>query len=1136
MAGGEEGEKAVPGTIGEQRLHPNTAGGEFLLDLLRGNIQTNNEAFLNTNDNKPKPKTMGASSFSAEEAWQLTDPAVAALGPSHPFHTREAIHDHALPPLQNPHAWLNSSPPNIDYPYHHHTRHSDVSPDHSLPCSLDPLLRPPLDPYDRLTPFTGFLDPCHNKPYDKPLLHSFGTPCAVDAASAHLYGSANGALGVPRAPETPWRAGLPRPGMGVEGGTWPYGHQPKSLFSGNETGSVGSSENHQPTFPGDIGHLQQNPPQFSGNGADFFEHLRGLSRIPENGFSAGSFVTLDSPGIVNENPKSVGGNPSTGNIAPYGNINFVEGNPSSCNLGANGKHNCFGGNGEGPIGLVPSQLRATVAQERHTTSEGCLDGYLKFGSIAWHSERDECNSEGNLINITQKCDNKKFELRPGDNALPDVKLPHKLQGERNVVRLLSRPPSNRQVPGNLTVPEEGVCLEDSKGRDKYLSIRAIDKPISNVARAAIKGTSDLSQGRKEIVHGKTTAFCMINSVHTDDRKQEADQKFSIETEKDSIQSASRGIRRGRSDLTRKAGIRNGAVLGVNTTERDVSELSKESTGINVNGANLETRSLKFRDGNFHKPREDLKKYRGNQQEWRMKQSQAEDQMQSGDLDSFSTIAGQFSALEVNECESCDFNDSFKKCSSSKNCWPDTSCSQPLASQLKNPRRPSGSMLHSVPASAIEQSRKELHYGAHPNGKHEFAIERRRQEKHRIDSTRGGYEEFGKKDGGFRGMTAHLKLVDDHDSGAKLDSKNNLNIPRLYKDLDSDTNQGMLAANQHRRQQFLRIRRKEIHYRADLEMFTPQFLLIYQSLIPGKEEEAKRKQLIICLETLITREWPGAQLHLYGSCANAFGVSNSDIDVCLSIDDKQSTKPELVLKLADILQAEDMQNVQALTHARVPIVKFTDPTTDISCDICINNILAVVNTKLLHDYAQIDVRLQQLAFMVKYWAKRRQINETYQGTLSSYAYVLMCIHFLQQRKPAILPCLQEMETTYKVTIDKIECAYYDQVDNLKYYGAENKETLGQLLFAFFDYWAFRHDYSNSVISVRTGGLLSKNEKDWTRRIGNERHLICIEDPFEISHDLGRVVDKHSIRVLKEEFQRAVEIMQHDPDPCVTLFKP
>lgn len=85
-------------------------------------------------------------------------------------------------------------------------------------------------------------------------------------------------------------------------------------------------------------------------------------------------------------------------------------------------------------------------------------------------------------------------------------------------------------------------------------------------------------------------------------------------------------------------------------------------------------------------------------------------------------------------------------------------------------------------------------------------------------------------------------------------------------------------------------------------------------------------------------------------------------------------------------------LQALTRARVPIAKLMDPVTELSCDICVNNLLAVVNTKLLKDYAQIDERLRQLAFIVKHWAKSRRVNETYQGTLSSYAWVaLLLIH-------------------------------------------------------------------------------------------------------------------------------------------------
>lgn len=76
----------------------------------------------------------------------------------------------------------------------------------------------------------------------------------------------------------------------------------------------------------------------------------------------------------------------------------------------------------------------------------------------------------------------------------------------------------------------------------------------------------------------------------------------------------------------------------------------------------------------------------------------------------------------------------------------------------------------------------------------------------------------------------------------------------------------------------------------------------------------------------------------------------------------------------------------------------------------NNILAIVNTKLLRDYGLIDQRLMQLVFVVKLWAKRRQVNDSYRGTLSSYCYVLMCIHLLQQRSPPILPCLQAMQAT------------------------------------------------------------------------------------------------------------------------------
>ncbi|XP_021728697.1 UTP:RNA uridylyltransferase 1-like [Chenopodium quinoa] len=428
----------------------------------------------------------------------------------------------------------------------------------------------------------------------------------------------------------------------------------------------------------------------------------------------------------------------------------------------------------------------------------------------------------------------------------------------------------------------------------------------------------------------------------------------------------------------------------------------------------------------------------------------------------------------------------------------------VSGQLDHPGLPDGSSLKSVLVSDIEQSLLNDHGGLADNGASHDEIDDLSEQL--VDSVLGDDQS-----------------AENNDTSAKKKQ------PR-DKDFRSDARGKWILS------QRIRNSRRLTECRRDIDRLDAPFLAIYESLIPVEEEKAKQKQFLALLEKLVCKEWPNAKVYVYGSCANSFGVSKSDIDVCLAIDDLYINKVDMLLKLAEILKSDNLQDVQALTRARVPIVKLMDPVTGISCDICINNVLAVVNTKLLRDYGEIDARLRQLAFLVKHWAKSRGVNETYQGTLSSYAYVLMCIHFLQQRNPPILPCLQRMKPTYAVTVDNVECAFFDQVEKLRDFGARNNENISKLLWGFFNYWAYCHDYANNVISVRAGCILRKQEKDWTRRVGNDRHLICIEDPFETSHDLGRVVDKRSIRVLREEFERAAEIMQYDPNPCVALFEP
>lgn len=130
-----------------------------------------------------------------------------------------------------------------------------------------------------------------------------------------------------------------------------------------------------------------------------------------------------------------------------------------------------------------------------------------------------------------------------------------------------------------------------------------------------------------------------------------------------------------------------------------------------------------------------------------------------------------------------------------------------------------------------------------------------------------------------------------------------------------------------------------------------------------------------------------------------------------------------MEIGQLLEEAGMQDVFPIPKARMPVVKFVVSSTGTKADITLNNRLAISNTKLLRDYAAVDPRLRQLVLLVKHWAKARRVNDAYVGTLSSYAYVLMCIAHLQQRQPPVLPVLQEMEPTYQVTHGERPKKYY-----------------------------------------------------------------------------------------------------------------
>ncbi|KAK3318398.1 hypothetical protein B0H66DRAFT_557099 [Apodospora peruviana] len=188
------------------------------------------------------------------------------------------------------------------------------------------------------------------------------------------------------------------------------------------------------------------------------------------------------------------------------------------------------------------------------------------------------------------------------------------------------------------------------------------------------------------------------------------------------------------------------------------------------------------------------------------------------------------------------------------------------------------------------------------------------------------------------------------------------------------------------------------------------------------------------------------------------------------------------------------------------LEFPKSGVGVQCDINFSAHLALQNTLLLRCYSHCDPRVRPLVLFVKHWAKVRHINSPYRGTLSSYGYVLMMLHYLVNvAQPFVCPNLQLLAPGPDPNLpsDQAEEATMCKGRNIRFWRDEaeiqrlarenvlnqNRDSLGHLLRGFFEYYAHSNslstvqgrgfDWGRDVLSLRSpGGLLSKQEKGWT----------------------------------------------------------
>ncbi|XP_074492424.1 terminal uridylyltransferase 4 isoform X1 [Sebastes fasciatus] len=299
-------------------------------------------------------------------------------------------------------------------------------------------------------------------------------------------------------------------------------------------------------------------------------------------------------------------------------------------------------------------------------------------------------------------------------------------------------------------------------------------------------------------------------------------------------------------------------------------------------------------------------------------------------------------------------------------------------------------------------------------------------------------------------------------------------------------------------------------------------LCYYELSPTHPEQQKREQILCSLERFIRKEYNDkAQLCLFGSSKNGFGFRDSDLDICMTLEGHETAErlncKEIIEGLAKVLKKHTgLRNILPITTAKVPIVKFEHRQSGLEGDISLYNTLAQHNTRMLAKYAALDPRVQFLGYTMKVFAKRCDIGDASRGSLSSYAYILMVLYFLQQRQPPVIPVLQEIFDGNSVPermVDGWNAFFCDDHDDLRRLLPElqpNTESVGELWLGLLRFYTEEFDFKEHVISIRQRKRLTTFEKQWTSK------CIAIEDPFDLNHNLGAGVSRKMTNFIMKAF--------------------
>ncbi|EAZ63829.2 topoisomerase I-related protein [Scheffersomyces stipitis CBS 6054] len=265
--------------------------------------------------------------------------------------------------------------------------------------------------------------------------------------------------------------------------------------------------------------------------------------------------------------------------------------------------------------------------------------------------------------------------------------------------------------------------------------------------------------------------------------------------------------------------------------------------------------------------------------------------------------------------------------------------------------------------------------------------------------------------------------------------------------------------------------------------------------PSSEEIRTRNRLINKLKSSISSYWPETETHVFGSSATDLYLPGSDIDIVIVSRTGDYENRSRLYQLSSYLRHKGLaKNMEVIAKAKVPIIKFVDPESNVNIDVSFERRNGIEAAKKIRRWMTTTPGLRELVLIIKQFLSSRRLNNVHSGGLGGYATIILCYHFLMMHP--------------RVSTNSINIT----------------DNLGALLIEFFELYGRNFSYDNLIISLDPRSDLPRYllKRDYPHLNTNKNPFtIVVQDPSDEDNNITR--SSYNLRDLKKAFGGAYQLL-------------